>query len=140
MAGGLVTGTRYDQPEPALEAPTLFDPPPLAPMPTLEPVDPPGTQRPPATIQEAFDRFHQANPWVAVELRGMALDLVDAGHERVGIGMLFEVLRWRYMRATTDTSSTFRLNNNYRSRYARLLADECPALDGVFETRRLHTA
>lgn len=127
---------RYDQPEAAL-APTLFDPPPLEPMPTLVAVD---GARPAETIQQAFMRFHEANPWVAAELRRMALDLVAQGHQRVGIGMLFEVLRWRFMRGTDDPGSTFKLNNNYRSRYARMLELTTPELAGRFETRALHTA
>lgn len=129
---------RYDVAEPDLQIPTLFDPPPPEPMPTLAPVED-RANRAPCSIQESFDRFHAANPWVAAELRRMALDLVRAGHDRVGIGMLYEVLRWRYMRGTTDTSSTFRLNNNYRSRYARMLADD-PELAECFATRALHRA
>lgn len=132
---------RYDQPEAPESAPRLFDDAlvPIEPYPTLVAVDPAGTNRPAETIQEAFDRFHAANPWVYAELERMALELVRAGHRRIGIGMLFEVLRWRWLRATTDTGSTFHLNNNYRSRYARLLMAH-PELDDVFETRVVRTA
>ena len=126
--------TRYDAPRPAQMAPTLFDPPPIAPRPTLHPA------QPPATIQEAFENFHSLNPWVADELRRMALDLVRAGHQRIGLKMLFEVLRWRYMRGTTDPGSEFKLNNNYASRYARLLEATTPELEGRFQMRKVRTA
>jgi hypothetical protein len=51
--------------------------------------------------------------------------------------MLFEVMRWNWFMTTTDPDSDFKLNNNYRSRYARKLMDEYPELDGIFEVREL---
>lgn len=89
------------------------------------------------TIDEAFDLFHTANPWVYDALVRLARDLVAAGRERVGIGMLFEVLRWQWALGTADPTSEFKLNNNYRSRYARLIMSRETDLDGVFETRAL---
>jgi hypothetical protein len=90
------------------------------------------------TIQERFLAFHRANPWVAATLTRMARELVARGHERVGIAMLWETLRHRHMTSTTDPTSSFRLNNVYRSRYARMLMDQHADLAGVFETRKLH--
>lgn len=112
------------------DTPPLLEVPDPGHMPTL-------SVRPPESIDEAFARFHADNPWVYDQLRRLALDLAAAGHQRIGIATLFEVVRWRYMRSTTDTSSTFKLNNNYRSRYARLLMENEPALAGLFNTREL---
>ena len=92
---------------------------------------------PQSTIDAAFEAFHDANPWVYRELCALARDLVARGHHRVGMKMLFEVLRWSYAMSTDDPSSDFKLNNNYTSRYARLIMDLEVDLDGVFETRRL---
>lgn len=58
-----------------------------------------------------------------------------AGRTRIGVGMLFEVLRWHSQRATTG--DPFRLNNSYRSRYARLLIERRPEWAHLFELRRL---
>lgn len=92
--------------------------------------------REPQTLEEAFRAFHRDNPHVYDELRRLALELVDRGHDRIGIGMLFEVLRWQEaMRTTGDCG--FRLNNSHRALYARLLMDREPRLRGVFETRSL---
>lgn len=91
------------------------------------------------TIQQAFMAFHRANPWVYNALVALAHDMVDRGHSRIGIGMLAEVIRWHYYRQTDDPSSGFKLNNNYRSRYARMIAAREPALADVFETRELRT-
>jgi hypothetical protein len=113
---------------------TDFDTGHLFPMPFPELHDFSGSS---LSIQERFERFHQANPWVYESLRTLSLDLVGRGQTRIGIGMLFEVMRWHYARSTKDPSSDFRLNNDYRSRYSRLLMDNEPELAFVFETRVL---
>jgi hypothetical protein len=91
------------------------------------------------TIQDKFEEFHRLNPWVYWELVVLTRDLVQRGKRKIGIGMLFEVLRWQYIRSTIDPSSDFKLNNNYRSRYARLIEAQEPDLAGKFETRQLQT-
>ncbi|WP_424216977.1 hypothetical protein ACN20G_33325 (plasmid) [Streptomyces sp. BI20] len=90
------------------------------------------------TIQQRFEAFHELNPWILDRLEGMTADCLERGMDRVGIGMLFEVLRWEYGRATTG--DTWRLNNDYRSRYARLLLDRHPEWSPAFELRGLRTA
>lgn len=94
---------------------------------------------PPGSISARFESFHEANPWVYDRLRILALDLVRSGRARIGIGMLWEVLRWQYARATVSDDG-LKLNNDYRSRYARMLADNEPELTDVFANRRLRTA
>lgn len=90
------------------------------------------------SIQSRFEAFDALNPWVYRRLVEMTYDLVNRGHHRIGIAMLFEVLRWQTMMSTTDPShSGFKLNNDYRSRYARKIMADHPALAGVFETRGL---
>ena len=92
------------------------------------------------TIQERFDSFHAANGWVYRALERMTADLLSRGRSRVGMKMLVEVIRWNYSRQTTDPASQFRLNNDYTSRYARLLTDAHPEWAGVFETRTLRAS
>lgn len=82
-----------------------------------------------------FRAFHAENPEVYRELRDLALAAVRSGRRRVGMKQLFEVLRWN--RGLVTTGDEFRLNNNYTSRYARLLMEQEPSLTGVFETRAL---
>lgn len=86
------------------------------------------------TLEQQFDAFHQANPHVYEHLRYMALDAARHGR-RLGIGMFFEVLRWHYAMNTNDPASEFKLNNNYRAFYARLLMEQEPELNDYFETR-----
>lgn len=77
--------------------------------------------------------FHQANPEILDELRTLALQAVREGR-RVGVRCLWEKVRWNRSKPTTDTESTFKLNDHYHSWYARKLMEE-RELAGVFELR-----
>lgn len=103
----------------------------LADLPPLEHPD----YAPEQTIDERFAAFHELNPHVYDELRRLALDLVHRGRARIGIGMLFEVLRWSSSMSTIGDE--YRLNNDFRSRYARLLAAQESELAEAFEFRAL---
>ena len=85
---------------------------------------------------DAVRRFHEANPWVYRELVNHARDLVARGHRRLGMRMLYEVVRWHHLRETARDGD-FALNDNFISRYARLIQTNEPDLAGVFETRQL---
>src|SRR5262245_21337076 len=87
-------------------------------------------------IRDSFRRFHADNPHVYRQLVEMAVEGRRAGASKIGIGMLFEVLRWRHTLRTGGDE--FKLNNNYRSYYARLIMLNNPDLFGIFEIRKLH--
>ena len=92
------------------------------------------------SIHEDFARFHSENPEIYRYLVDMARKYKARQHrKRIGIGMLFEVLRWnRYMQTKRDEGE-FKLNNNYRSHYARLIMDLNRDLSDIFETRTLRS-
>lgn len=93
------------------------------------------------TIQKRFEEFDRLNPQVYQKLVEIARELVGEGHRHLGIGMIWEVLRFRYMKALgpVKTTETYELNNSFRSRYARKIMETEPNLAGVFEVRELHT-
>jgi hypothetical protein len=78
-----------------------------------------------------FETFHAAHPAVYRELVRLARREVKRGR-RPGIGMIWEVMRWR-----VAGPRRLRLNNDWRSRYARLIQASEPDLAGVFRTRKL---
>ena len=80
-----------------------------------------------------FLEFHKANPHVYKRLVEMALELAVKGHQRYGIAGLFEVLRWETAISTTE--STFKLCNNHRAYYARLIMENVPRLRRFFVIR-----
>jgi len=92
------------------------------------------------TIEEAFRDFHARNPGVLRELVAMTRRAKERGRTKIGMGMLFEVLRWnRIVEGLPDETEDFKLNNNYRSRYARMVMHRYPDLDGMFDLRRIRT-
>jgi hypothetical protein len=109
----------------------MTDPLPFPDYPT-RPIDMPAAR---GTIDARFESFHRLNPWVYDALVTLTRDLTRRGHDRIGIAMLFEVLRWQYLRTTVG--DPFKLNNDYRSRYSRLIMATEPDLADVFETRRM---
>ena len=90
----------------------------------------------PADISAGFWSYHRANPDVYRRLVEMATDMVQRGRKKLGMGMLFEVLRWEYFMADdVNTEEPFMLNNNYRAFYTRLIERNVPHLNGVFTKR-----
>lgn len=89
------------------------------------------------SIDEAFKAFDEANPHVYDNLIRLTRRLKNAGRRRIGIGHLFEVLRWEYSIKTEHSEDKYALNNNFRSRYARKIIENIPDLQEVFETREL---
>lgn len=92
------------------------------------------------TIQERFEQFHTQNPWVYVALEKLITEFVAKGRKRIGIRMIWEVVRWHYALSTTDPTSEFRTNDHYHSRYVRLLLENHPEWAGLFELRKLKAA
>lgn len=92
------------------------------------------------TIQERFADFHNGHN----EVYWMLLDLTEqgyaAGRKKLGMKQLWEVLRWNRMIAgLPDEDEEFKLCNDFTSRYARLIMEHNPHLDGIFNTRELRS-
>jgi len=85
------------------------------------------------TIEERFQLFHDQNPHVANILAQRAFSLKRQGVRHWGIAALFEVLRYEF--ALKTQGDAFKLNNDFRALYSRMLMDEYPELEGFFETR-----
>lgn len=89
-----------------------------------------------ATLEERFWAFHKRNPQVYDELLDLARRQVQAGRSRLEINQLFAVLRYRYSLQTEGDD--YKLNNDYRACYARLLMGrELQLLGGKFAVRSL---
>jgi hypothetical protein len=88
-----------------------------------------------SVIQERFERFDRENPQVYEAMVQKAEQLRAFGH--YGIGAIFEDIRYDYRTKNDSRGEKFKLNNNYRSRYARKLMAQERGFEGFFETRRL---
>jgi hypothetical protein len=90
-----------------------------------------------ATIQERFEAFHTQNPQVYQALRQISLQMRGRGVQHFGMKALFELLRFDF--AMQTRGEDYKLCNSYTSRYARLLMEQEPELQGFFSTRELVT-
>lgn len=83
-----------------------------------------------------FLEYHAENPAVYTTLRRFAFEAKRAGRPRMSINMLHERVRW--YTTVEAKGDSFKLNNNWRPHYARLLMEQEPELKGFFETRTAH--
>ena len=95
------------------------------------------THEPEATIAERYSAWIAANPWVLDAMETLVARWLDAGHTRVGIKQMWEVVRFEY---GTTTGDTFKANNNWTSRVARDLIARHPDWQSAIETRQLRAA
>lgn len=93
---------------------------------------------PEPTLTDRFHAFHQANPHVYARLVELVADEVACGATRIGVGALFE--RLRYSERTETNGDRYRLNNDLRADYVRHLIAEHPEWADFFETRQRRSA
>lgn len=86
-------------------------------------------------IEAQFFEFHKENPEVYYELVRLARVLTGRGHRYYSIAGLFEVVRYRRSTETT-TGEEFKLNNNYRALYSRMIMQREPDLEDFFRVRK----
>ncbi|OBS01863.1 hypothetical protein A9W98_17930 [Mycobacterium gordonae] len=86
------------------------------------------------SIAERFEAFDRANPHVYTTLVRLAREWIQrTGRHKLAIATLFERARWEIALATTDPE--FKLNNNFRAFYARLIMHREPDLTDLFDLR-----
>jgi hypothetical protein len=92
-----------------------------------------------SSIESRFRHFHADNPHVLAELEYLARTWFEAGKPSIGIGFLFEVCRWQ-RGIKTNSHDDFRINNDFRAHYARMLIARNPEWADRIRVRALRTA
>lgn len=100
----------------------------------LEPIKS-GPVDPFLTVAERFWRFHALNPHVLRALHSLAMQQVRAGRLVLSIDDLTCVLR--YASSIVTQGEVFKMPNDFRPFYARLLGDTYPGLRGLIEERTM---
>lgn len=93
----------------------------------------------PNSIEAKWHQFDKDHPEVYLQLVKLARQWMSHGRTRLGISTLFEKLRWEWHVSDLQDRDGFKLNNNYRSLYARKIMALNPDLKDIFETRTLTT-
>lgn len=96
-----------------------------------------------ASLQQRFEAFHEANPRILDAIIQIARDAKrEHGYRVWSINGVFEILRYskKYrnlrMQLKISQADGFRLNNDYRAFYVRLVERAAPELEGFFEKRK----
>jgi len=90
---------------------------------------------PSGSIKSRFAKFHSENPSVYACLVSLARQFrYQRPDAQVGIGMLYEVLRWNHY-MEVNTNEEYKLCNDFRAPYARLIMEQEPELKGIFKMR-----
>lgn len=89
-------------------------------------------------IDEQFTKFHHENPHVYEKLVQLARQWKAAGHEICSIDLLINKLRWEI--GIRTKGQDFVINNNYASRYSRLIEANERDLVNFFTKRQLRSS
>jgi len=84
-------------------------------------------------IQSRFEKFHRANPHVYTAIETLALGMKSRQWPKASISLIYERLRW--IHAIRTKGGKYRLSNDYRAYYARLVMARNPKLRGFFGLR-----
>jgi len=92
-------------------------------------------------LEKSFWKFHEANPKVYTLLVKFAYQWRQrlGGQAKLGISELFERVRWE-VSIHTNGNGNFKLNNNHRAFYARLIMDRHVELREIFRLRKQRIA
>ena len=88
-------------------------------------------------IQKKFEKFNQENPSVYTELVRLARVAKIQGVLHYGAKAMFEILRWNFV--LRRQHQNFKIDNNFTSRYARLIDKQERDLRGFFQLRKLQS-
>ena len=78
-------------------------------------------------------QFHQENPKVYDLVKRFATEAKNGNRQRFGIAMIWERMRWYVAFETND--KTYKLNNNHKAFYARMLMIDDSYFIGVFKRK-----
>jgi hypothetical protein len=91
------------------------------------------------TIGQRFAEFHAAHPFVYDWIRYYADHARQKGFSRYSAHLLIHIIRWS-INMQHGPGKTFGINDQFASRYARLLMHNEPgAFAGFFELRKIKT-
>lgn len=84
---------------------------------------------------EKFELFHQLNPHIYDLLVQLSRQWIrDTGRPKLGVAQLWERMRWDL--AVRSSATDFRLNNDYKAYYARLIMKRESDLADLFDLRK----
>jgi hypothetical protein len=90
--------------------------------------------------EERFQVFNRHHPEVFAEFKRRALALRDRGKRHISADSICHYLRDETPIDVRTGQDIYKINNNWSSRFARLLLAEDPSFSAYIETRKLRSA
>lgn len=87
----------------------------------------------PKSTLDRFKKFHAANPNVYKHFEKLALQMKATGRQQYSAETIVNVIRWHI--DSQSQGDVFKINNDFRSIYARLMVYNHPHFEGFFEFR-----
>ena len=90
-------------------------------------------------IDRKFMEFHTNNPHIMDAIIRYTRQLKSAGRKHFGMAAVFERIRWDYavQLKRTENDKGFKISNDFRSRYARLIEQLHPEFKGFYKTKQI---
>lgn len=89
------------------------------------------------SIEDRFRKYHEANPHIYHKIVEKARQVKRLGRVKTySVAAIFEVIRYEAL-IVSRAGEPFKLSNDFRSRYARLIMDQERDLAGFFTVREL---
>ena len=86
-----------------------------------------------SSTKHNFAKFHSSNPDVYKIFADLARKMKNSGKKKYSAETLVNVIRWE--KDLVTYGDRFKINNNYRSIYARMFVYFNPKFKGFFEMR-----
>ena len=86
------------------------------------------------SVYKKYLDFHIKYPQVYLLFEKFAMQLIAAGHEKLGAKMIMERIRWEISTGSKDDDG-FKINNNYTAYYSREFIKHHPQYMERFEFR-----
>lgn len=87
-------------------------------------------------MQQRFEQYHRDNPHVYDALLRFTRQIKAAGRSEYAIAAVFERVRWHFY-IETNTDEGFKLPNNFKPYFSRLIMHNEKDLAGIFVLRRM---
>jgi hypothetical protein len=85
----------------------------------------------PRHMYNKFKKYHQDNPKVWELFKKFAYDMKNSGREKYSAEIIVNQIRWHYD-ISSKGDDVFKINNDFKPMYARMLAHKYPKDFGDF--------
>lgn len=89
----------------------------------------------PQSVLQRFKTYHKKNPQVFNRFSALAFQMKNTGRKVYSAETIINVMRWHTDLETNGEA--FKINNDFKPLYARLLIYHYPEFDGFFKLKKV---